>query len=161
MIIRLTYDCSIWRVDRTVKGNNITFDDEPTLPKLNNLSTHAKECRERAKIDAEKTPDTDIAPADQLNLKMSAEFMTQYLRAGDLNPAVEPTQRGFTRIFVAWILDESLPWTTGEAPSLSLLFKYLRIKFTLPCDTLVWSQLLEIYNELHNKIVHELMVCCS
>ncbi|KAF8234797.1 hypothetical protein L208DRAFT_1260052 [Tricholoma matsutake] len=51
--------------------------------------------------------------------------MAAYLKAGELNPDLIPTQKGFLRLFSVWILDESFPWTSGEAPSLALLFKYL------------------------------------
>jgi hypothetical protein len=60
------------------------------------------------------------------NVKRSAEFMSEYLKNGELNPAVIATPSGFLCLFVAWILDESLPWTTGEAPTLHLLLKYLK-----------------------------------
>jgi hypothetical protein len=84
--------------------------------------------------------------------------MNQYLKAGELNPEVIPTQKGFLRLFSAWILDESLPWTMGEAPSLHLLFKYLKIRFQLPSDTTVRNQLARIFLELHGKLVREFAV---
>ena len=111
------------------------FDDEPILPKLNNLATHYNECKKKdnsMNVDADKEP-----LSAQMNLKRSAELMAEYLKAGDLNPAVIPTQAGFLRLFSAWILDESLPWTTGEAPALHALFQYLKVKFILPTDTTV------------------------
>jgi len=49
-------------------------------------------------------------------------------------------------------------WTTGEAPSLNLLFKYLKIKFYLPTDTTNHNQLSKIFVELHGKIVWEFAV---
>ena len=61
-------------------------------------------------------------------------------------------------MFAAWILNESLPWTTGEAPSLQLLFKYLKINFMLPSDTTVRNQLAKIFAELHGKVVREFSV---
>jgi hypothetical protein len=85
--------------------------------------------------------------------------MAEYLKAGELNPAIIATQKGFLRLFSAWILDESLPWTTGEAPSLDLLFKYLKVKFILPSDTTVRNQLGKIFLELHGKVVREFAVC--
>lgn len=86
--------------------------------------------------------------------------MAQYLKAGELNPEIIPTQKGFLRLFSAWILDESLPWTTGQAPSLNLLFKYLKVRFYLPSDTTVRNQLSKIFLELHGKIVREFTVRC-
>lgn len=87
--------------------------------------------------------------------------MEEYLKQGELNPAVVATQSGFLRLFAAWILDESLPWTTGEAPSLQLLFKYLKIQFHLPTDTTVKNQLAHIFSELHGKVVREFSVSSS
>ena len=84
--------------------------------------------------------------------------MRAYLKEGELNPAVNPTQTGFYRLFAAWILDKSLPWTTGEAPSLKLLFQYLKVKFVLPSDTTVRNQLGRIFAELHGKVVRDFTV---
>lgn len=84
--------------------------------------------------------------------------MAEYLKEGELNPALIPTQTGFLRLFAAWILDESLPWTTGEAPALHILFKYLKIKFFLPTDTTVRNQLAKIFAELHSKVVRTFTV---
>lgn len=85
--------------------------------------------------------------------------MEQYLAEGALNPQVIPTQKGFLRLFAAWILDESLPWTTGEAPTLAALFQYLRITYQLPSDTTIRNQLALIFSELHGKVVKEFAVC--
>lgn len=84
--------------------------------------------------------------------------MKQYLKKGEVNPHLEPTQTGFRRLFAAWILDESLPWTTGEAPTLEALFKYLKVNFALPSDTSVRNELAKIFAELHGKIVKEFAV---
>jgi hypothetical protein len=61
--------------------------------------------------------------------------MAAYFKAGRLNPDLIPIQKGFLCLFSAWILDESLPWTSGEASSLALLFKYLKVRFYLLSDT--------------------------
>lgn len=142
---------------RTIDGKDVSFDDEKSLPRLNNLSTHIKDCK-RTK-DAENNNDTSTPPlTERVNLKRSAELMEGYLKQGELNPALVPTQKGFLRLFAAWILDESLPWTTGEAPSLSILFQYLKIRFVLPTDTTVRNQLAHIFSELHGKVVREFSV---
>lgn len=117
------------------------FDDEPKLPKLDNLASHASECK---KTDG-KAPCASDQPSARLNIKQSADLMAGYLKAGELNPAVMATQKGFLQLFSAWILDESLPWTTGKAPSLDLLFKYLKVKFILPSDTTNWARYFLIY----------------
>ena len=84
--------------------------------------------------------------------------MTAYLTEGELNLQVLPTKAGFLCIFSAWILDESLPWTTGEAPTLQMLFKYLKIHYKLPSDTTVHNQLAHIFKELHGIVVKEFAV---
>jgi hypothetical protein len=84
--------------------------------------------------------------------------MREYLRDGELNPAVTATQTGFYRLFAAWILDESLPWTTGEVPTLQILFKYLKVNFVLLTDTTVRNHLAKIFAELHGKVVREFSV---
>ncbi|CDO78267.1 hypothetical protein BN946_scf184558.g1, partial [Trametes cinnabarina] len=55
----------------------------------------------------------------------------------------------------AWILDEDLPFTTGESLSLARLFKYLKIKFVLPSDTTVRNVLAQIFIDMHAKVVRE------
>lgn len=147
---------SVRTVERTLKGKDADFKNEPTLPKLSNLATHLTTCKgkvEEADTDGEGGK-TDL----KFNHQRSLDFMADYLRAGDLNPAIEPTQEGFYRLFAAWILDESLPWTMGEAPTLSLLFRYARIHFKTPSDTTVRTYLSKIYEELHAKVVKEIAV---
>lgn len=100
----------------------------------------------------------DNPVTEKLNLKKSADLMRAYLKDGELNPAVNPMQTGFYHLFTAWILDESLPWTTGEALTLKLLFQYLKVKFMLPTDTTVRNQLGRIFAELHGKVVCDFTV---
>jgi hypothetical protein len=85
--------------------------------------------------------------------------MAEYLKAGELNPDVIPTQKGFLQLFAAWILDESLPWTSGESLTLAILFKYLKVRFQLLSDTTVQNLLTKIFAELHGKVVCKFMVC--
>ncbi|KAF8888702.1 hypothetical protein CPB84DRAFT_1461956 [Gymnopilus junonius] len=139
---------------RTVKGENITFDDERVLPRLNNLASHVSECSKKRVADEQSTAEgREKAIAELMNTRESAKMMEAYLCEGQLNPAIEPTQKGFLRIFSAWILDESLPWTTGEAPGLHALFRYLKLRYELPTDTTVRNQLAEIFANLHAKVV--------
>jgi hypothetical protein len=99
---------------RTVNGEDVTFDMEPKLPRLQNLAGHVTECK-----GAKDNKDSDEPTSEeQVNLKQSAEIMEAYLKEGELNPEVVVTYKGFLRLFSAWILDESLPWTAGEAPTL-------------------------------------------
>ena len=136
---------------RTIDSTDITFDMEPKLPKLNNLAGHIGECKGAKDKKTEEPPTSE----EKINLKRSAEMMQAYLQEGELNPAVVATYKGFLHIFSAWIFDESLPWTTGEAPTLQMLFRYLKITYQLPSDTTVRNQLAHIFEELHGKVVRE------
>lgn len=154
------YCACVRRVPRTLQGPNIEFEDEKPRPRLQNLATHLTECSK--KKEAERTgllPET-LEAGSELNLQASAKIMEEFLREGALNPAIEPTVEGFHRIFAAWILDESLPWTTGEAPTLRALFQYVKCRFPLPSDTTVRNKLDVIFQELHAKVVAELNVSC-
>lgn len=123
-LINIVTSASACSFPCTVNHQDMTFDDELTLPKLNNLATHTTNCKKKS--EAGPTPDHEELPnSAHLNIKQSTDFMAAYLKAGELNPDLIPTQKGFLRLFSVWILDESFPWTSGEAPSLALLFKYL------------------------------------
>ena len=130
---------------------------EPKLPRLNNLAGHVGECK-GAKDDKKKD---ELTSEDKINIKQSVEIMEAYLKEGELNPAVVVTYRGFLRIFSAWIIDESLPWTAGEAPTLQMLFRYLKITYQLPSDTTVRNQLAHIFEELCGKVIREFAVRIS
>jgi hypothetical protein len=136
---------------RTVDG---TFDMELKLLKLHNLAGHVAECK-GAKDDKKKD---ELTSEEKINVKRSAEIMEAYLKEGELYPEVVATYKGFLRIFSAWIIDESLPWTAGEAPTLQMLFKYLKVTYQLPSDTTVRNQLAHIFEELHGKVVREFAV---
>lgn len=88
----------------------------------------------------------------------SARLMQKYLEDGKLNPKHEPTRKGFLRLFAAWILEEDLPFVTGEAPGLHRLFEYLQVRFELPTDTTVRNTLAHIFADLHAEVVKELAV---
>jgi hypothetical protein len=148
---------------RTVNHQEMTFDDEPTLPKLNNLATHTANCKKKSEGGPTGPDHKELPNSARLNIKQSADFMAAYLTAGEPNPDLILTQKGFLRLFSAWILDESLPWTSGEAPSLALLFRYLKVRFYLPSGTTVLNQLAKVFAELHGKVVREFTVrslCC-
>jgi hypothetical protein len=85
--------------------------------------------------------------------------MEAFLEEGKLNPKHDPTKKGFLKHFAAWILEDDLPFTTGETPGIQRLFRYLSIKFQLPSDTTVRNMLAKIYIELHENLVKELSVC--
>ena len=134
---------------RTVDGPDITFDMEPKLPRLQNLAGHAAD--RKGKRD-ENIQDR-LTSEEKFNVKRSAEIMEAFLKEGELNPEVIATYSGLLCIFAAWIVDKSLLWMTGEAPTLQMLFKYLKITYQLPSDTTVCNQLAHIFEELHGKVV--------
>jgi len=70
--------------------------------------------------------------------------MEEFLLEGKLNPKIELTHAGFLKLFAAWILEQDLPFTTGEVPSLKMLFQYLEVKYQLPTDTTVRNTLAHI-----------------
>jgi hypothetical protein len=84
--------------------------------------------------------------------------MEEFLLNGKLNPKLDPTRKGFLQLFAAWILEQDLPFTTGETPGLKVLFEYLQIKFVLPSDTTVRNTLTHIFATLHATVVEELAV---
>lgn len=84
--------------------------------------------------------------------------MEDYLAEGKLNPKTYSTKAGFLKHFAAWLIEEDLPFTTGEAAGLHRLFKYLDVTYQLPSDTTVRNVLARIYAELHGEVVRELSV---
>lgn len=88
----------------------------------------------------------------------SAKIMENYLREGKLNPALNPTQIGFNRVFAAWIIEDDLAFTTGESPGIQRLFDYIGSRFGLPSDTTVRNTLAKLYCEMFETIKSELAV---
>ncbi|KAJ3501122.1 hypothetical protein NMY22_g19033 [Coprinellus aureogranulatus] len=138
-------------------GDNVKYEDEPVKPKLSNLPTHLRlECKKyQAAMNAAADEDVPVDTAPKFNLQASKDLMAAFVKEGSLNPASTPTKKGFLQIFSCWILDEDLPWTTGEAPLLRELFKYLRINMQLPSDTTVRNELARIFAQLHGQVVEE------
>jgi len=149
----------IYRVRTVERSKNCNdFDQEKPQPKLGNLATHTRTSHpkewEGVEPGAEPTK-----PIDQGYTAASAKIMAAYLEEGKLNPAQYPTKKGFLLHFAAWILEDDLPFTTGETPGIHRLFKYLQVSYSLPSDTTVRNQLAKIYIHLHGEIVKELAVC--
>lgn len=132
------------------------------MPKLSNLWTHTNDCKGKRAHDAAlafkdgQDPDGHGVKPSDFNLKESAKMFNEWVTSGPNR--VIATQSGFNRLFAAWILDEDLPWVTGESPMLAELFRYLNVNFKLPSDTTVRNQLAHIFAELHGKVVRELAV---
>ncbi|KAF8600409.1 hypothetical protein BDV93DRAFT_447587, partial [Ceratobasidium sp. AG-I] len=57
---------------------------------------------------------------------------------------------GMIRHFSMWVVEENLPWTTGEAPGLQRLWRYLRIDHPLPTDTTVRKTLRGLYLDMQD-----------
>ncbi|HEV7735972.1 MAG TPA: hypothetical protein VGO47_01185 [Chlamydiales bacterium] len=85
-------------------------------------------------------------------------MMKEFILRGKSNPKIVPTQEGFIRHFCAWLLEEDLPFTTGEAPGLIRLFKYLEITRQLPTDTTVRNTLAMLYADARETVVKEIAV---
>jgi hypothetical protein len=84
--------------------------------------------------------------------------MELFLEEGKLNPKVYPTKKGFLKHFSTWLIEEDLPFMTGEVPGIHRLFNYLDITYQLPSDMTVRNVLAKIYIELHGEVVCELSV---
>ncbi|THU83759.1 hypothetical protein K435DRAFT_615533, partial [Dendrothele bispora CBS 962.96] len=67
--------------------------------------------------------------------------------------------KGFLQVFTAWILEDDLPFTTGESTGLQRVFDYLKIQFKLPSDTTVRNVLDNIMETLRRNVIKELTVC--
>ncbi|KAM5543378.1 hypothetical protein V8D89_002963 [Ganoderma adspersum] len=150
------YCSSIRRFKRTITGLNPRFEDESPQPILGNLSTHIRDKHPAASKAAESKdlPAEDGKTAVNHGYMLaSARVMEEYVRNGYLNSALEPTQKGFYRVFAAWILEDDLPFSQGESWSLRNVFKYLKVNFILPTDTTVRNVLTKIFTDLHGKVV--------
>ncbi|KAH9833981.1 uncharacterized protein C8Q71DRAFT_711760, partial [Rhodofomes roseus] len=165
---RWTFQCrfcgSKRSFERSVDSDN--WADETKRPVLGNLTLHTaqkhKEAAAAAAAAAEPVQETNSAPAGGGSTSgggftvASAKLMEGYLKEGKLNPKVEPTQRGFLQVFAAWIVEDDLPFTTGESPGLARVFRYMQSKFLLPTDTTVRNTIATIFAKMHAELVKEL-----
>lgn len=146
---------------RTVKRSEgcTKFEDEKPQPRIGNLTTHTRE-HHPAQWKGEGASEATLSskPVDHGYTAASAKLMAEFLEEGRLNPKKDPTQAGFLKHFAAWLLEDDLPFSTGESPGIARLFRYLEIHFQLPTDTTVRNVLARIYIELHAKVVKELSV---
>jgi hypothetical protein len=145
------------RTVKQSKGCN-NFDEERPLPKLGNLATHIRIDHPNEWRGDGNAQSASTTPIDQGYTAASAKLMEDYLAEGKLNPKMFPTKAGFLKHFAAWLIEEDLPFTTGEAPGLLRLFKYVDVTYQLPSDTTVRNVLTKIYAELHGEVVRELSV---
>lgn len=143
---------------RTVSADS-KFEDEPKPPTLGNLATHLRNKHPEEISGA--APTTGNAPS-QLNRSGitpgSALCMKEFVAEGIRNPKVEPTQRGFYRVFAAWAVDDDQARSVGETPSIARLFKYMESRFLLPSDTMVRKCVGELFILMRDKVTVELSV---
>ncbi|TFY51128.1 hypothetical protein EVJ58_g10725 [Rhodofomes roseus] len=166
---RWTFKCKFCASTRSFERSVDSKDwaDETKRPGLGNLSIHTtqkhKDEAEAAAAAAATSggdastdgPSASTGTGHGFTLA-SAKLMERYLEEGKLNPKLEPTQRGFLQVFAAWIIEDDLPWTTGESPGLARVFRYMQSKFLLPTDTTVRNAVASIFAQLHTAVVKEL-----
>ncbi|KAJ6631210.1 hypothetical protein B0H10DRAFT_1711661, partial [Mycena sp. CBHHK59/15] len=63
----------------------------------------------------------------------------------------------FLKIFAVWIIEDDLPFTTSETPSIEHLFAFLHTCFLLPSDTTMRKALAEMYIDMYELIKGELI----
>ncbi|KAF7372111.1 Eukaryotic translation initiation factor 3 [Mycena venus] len=136
-------------------SRDASLDDEPNQPRLGNLATHLK-----------KHGDVPIPDDTQPGLTRgisasSAKIMEEFLREGKLNPAVRRTQGGFLKVFAAWLLEDDLPFTTGETDGIRRLFEYMQVNYILPSDTTVKNTLVRIFTDMYNNLKADLKMVKS
>ncbi|KAF7363114.1 Dimer-Tnp-hAT domain-containing protein [Mycena venus] len=136
---------------RRTLEKNADFEDEKPQPNLGNLATHV---RTKHGNDIE-IPSSEPGFMREIS-EASAKIMENYLREGKLNPALNPTQIGFNRVFTAWIIEDDLAFTTGESPGIQRLFNYISSRFGLPSDTTVRNTLAKLFCEMFETIKSEL-----
>ncbi|KAF8187691.1 hypothetical protein K438DRAFT_2150894 [Mycena galopus ATCC 62051] len=104
---------------RTLEKDARLHNEKPQ-PSLGNLATHM-----RTKHDDDIEIPTDGPGMTREISEASAKIMESFLREGKLNPALNPTQIGFNRVFAAWIIEDDLAFTTGETPGIKRVFDYI------------------------------------
>ncbi|KAF5333038.1 hypothetical protein D9758_017299 [Tetrapyrgos nigripes] len=102
-------------------GGMYSFDDERPKPALSNLAAHLTKDHPDRGTETEKDDLPKISSE-----AASASLMRNYIEAGVLNPALEPTKEGFIDVFPAWVFEDSLPFTMGESSALRRVFAYLK-----------------------------------
>ncbi|KAF5342711.1 hypothetical protein D9758_015876 [Tetrapyrgos nigripes] len=156
---RWSFRCRYCTATRSLQasGNAERFEDKKPRPTITNLTSHLKQHSEKLASAAADTPDTVERPPRELSgSSASAKLLNAYLQEGRLNPALEPTYKGFLQHFTAWIIEDDLPFTTGESSGLQRVFSYLKIQYKLPTNTTVRKVLDQITEELRGNVIKEL-----
>ena len=97
-----------------MKPNCKDFDDERPQPKLGNLTTHTHKNHPLEWVGSADAQSTSMAPIDHGYTVASAKLMSDYLAEGQLNPKTYPTKKEFLKHFTTWLIEDDLPFTTGE-----------------------------------------------
>ncbi|KAI0038955.1 hypothetical protein FA95DRAFT_1658846 [Auriscalpium vulgare] len=134
------YCSAVRTVPRTVDSES--FQDEPRRPRLSNLASHTNEAHQdqRDAVGAGETTaagETSTQPLDRGHTIAGNAVMLKFFEEGLANPRRDPTQKGFLRMFVAWIIEDDLPFTTGD-------------------DTTVRNVVAKIFISLHDNLVKQL-----
>ncbi|KAF8175291.1 hypothetical protein K438DRAFT_95093 [Mycena galopus ATCC 62051] len=132
-------------------GKNQLFSDEKPAPALGNLATHYKMFHHGVPAPS------DVQPGETRGVSASStKIMADFLVEGKLNPAINSTQKNFFKIFSAWIIEDDLPFATGETPGIQRLFAFRQTRYGLPSDTTVRNTLAEMYVDMYKLIKSEL-----
>ncbi|KAF7371616.1 Eukaryotic translation initiation factor 3 [Mycena venus] len=136
---------------RTVAKNQL-FGDEKPAPALDNFPTHYRQRHEGVPV----PPDVQLGEIRGVLSASSAKIMADFLVEGKLNPAINSTQKNFLKVAAAWIIEDDLPFTTGETPGIRRLFAFLQTRYMLPSDTTVRNTLAVMYIDMYNLVMSEL-----
>ncbi|KAJ7652749.1 hypothetical protein DFH06DRAFT_994994, partial [Mycena polygramma] len=113
------------------------FGDETPAPALGNLATHVRTHHKGV------PPPPDVLPGEVRDISASsAKIMADFFVEGKLNPVINSTQGNFLKIFAAWIIEDNLPFTTGETPGIERLFAFTS---SLGFCLVNWIQALDIW----------------
>jgi hypothetical protein len=137
-------------------GKDQLFGDEKPAPALGNLATHYKQHHHGIPVPS------DVQPGETRGVSASsAKIMADFLVEGKINPAINSTQKNFLKVFTAWIIEDDLPFTTGETPGIQRLFAFLQTRYGLPSDTAVRNTLAEMYVDMYKLVKSELAASTS
>ncbi|KAJ7794567.1 hypothetical protein B0H14DRAFT_2164867, partial [Mycena olivaceomarginata] len=62
----------------------------------------------------------------------------------------------FLEVFAAWLLEDNLPFTTGETGGIHPLFRFMDVRYNLPCDTTMCNTLARMFANMYNALKEDL-----
>jgi hypothetical protein len=157
---------SVLQLNRSKKG--IKFEDEKPKPHIGNLTAHirTKHNDQYEKGLAMQSAGRELGgvfnlesgtiPYDGGYNDASRRSFGDYIAE---HGKVVRDQEGFYLSFAAFVVEDDLPWTTGEKPGIKRIFGYLHSPWALPSDTTVRKHVSRLYDSLHAYVVRELTVC--